>query len=105
MKSATKKKEEVTSKKKSVTKTKVTEKTLSLQEQNILNLWEHEVQGLLDMQFSDLDEAIEAVIEGVIKKIDPNSGNKERTRNFLHDFMTTDANMIQEMKSIFNLKS
>ena len=103
MKTSAKKKEEAVSGKKTVNKQQVKEKTLSEQEQNIMNLWEHEVQGLLDRQFSDFEEAIEAVIDGVINKIDPKSISREKTRNFLYDFMTTDPEMINELKAIFKL--
>ena len=83
MKSTAKKKTDEIAKKKPVNKSQEKEQSLSEQEQNILNLWEHEVQGLIDRQFSDFEEAIDAVIEGVINKIDPKTTAREKTKSFL----------------------
>lgn len=104
MKSSTKKKEEVKATKKSSVKNKVEEKKLTEQDQVLLTLWEEEVRGLLESNFENFDDAIEAVIEGVINKVDSLSKNRDATRNFLYQFMTTDPEIVEELKNIFKLK-
>jgi hypothetical protein len=103
MKGSTKKKEDTKELKKSVVSAGTKERELTASEKNILTLWEHEVRGLLSNNYAGFEEAVEAVIDGVLSKLEPGTAKRENTRNFLYEFMTSDPEIISEIKAIFNL--
>lgn len=108
MKSSTKRKPEEANKKKKQQSTSSAPKvnTLSESDLSVMAAWNSEVESLMQTEFQDLDEAIHALIDKVVSRMEPggDDAHKQKTKEFIYEFLTGDPDIEKELKSILNLK-
>ena len=79
------------------------EKVLTDGETHLMATWQTEIEALMHRKFVDYEEALNAVIDGVIAKLDQSSLDYENAKEFLYEFLTGDPDLEKELKAIFNL--
>ena len=65
--------------------------------------WKDEIAELEAIQFSSMEEAIEALIGKVLKKFEISSAGAEETRQFLEELFANDPELQDELRKILNI--
>ena len=71
---------------------------------NGLQIWEEEAKELKTMNFSNIEEAFNALIDRVTAKLKIPEKSEHETRRFLMDLFDTDPVIKEELRGILRIK-
>lgn len=87
---------------KSRKRTQVKKKTA--QKDSTLDVWREEVKGLMGKRYESVEQAITALINRVLNRLEIREGENGPTRRFLEDLLLTDPTLKGELQKVLKVR-
>ena len=71
---------------------------------DLRDFWQEEIEALQQGSFSSIDQAIEVLVDRVLERMKSDKHGIQGEREFVIDFLKTDAEIVEELQRILQLK-
>lgn len=70
----------------------------------LVALWREEISTIAELRFDSLEQALDHIIDAVVRRIDPEGSEADTIRLYLRAILDTDPGIKEELAQLVNLR-